>query len=924
MLNKREHRTLRAVTLCATLLLGACGDNRSPEQYVEIARTHLAKSAYREAMIELNNALQKDPKNREARWLLAQTALELGEPDKAERDARKAIEYGFPRSEALPLLVRAILMQQAPDRALTELSTAAKDAPAAVQAQIASLRGSALLFKGDIDAAEAEFRAAQALDASFPDALVGLALLQSMRKNYDDARKTLAPVLDKQPPLADAWALLGDIEVEEDNFAAAEAAFGKAIEARAHLTLERAKRALARIRQGKFKEAEADLQALGPLARHPYAQYVTGLAHFRQQRLREAGDAFELALAADPNFAPNRVYLAMTRLMLGQPEQALVHAEFIRSAAPQSSGANLLLGIAQASHADYNQARKALESSLASDPDNVATVQLLSTISLLQGDNKAALSYAKRLSALRPDAAGTANTLMMAQLLAGATVPEPPAGTVDAFHAAFIQALQAFRDNKFDDAAKRAEALRSAHPDQLGPINLLAAVYLSTGQWPKARTELEVVLQRQPDDSIARINLAKLELHERNFQRVKALVSPLVQQSPAAEAPALLLVAAEHGLQNDAAADQVLEELLKNNPSAALGRALLAGRALRGNKPERTLEYLAQFDKARMESSPALLELRGRAHLDLGQHAEALGNFERWAKLTPASGTAHFLRAESLSRLGRTQDAQGALAQAVKLEPKNLPFRIAEVRALTRSGQGDEAKAAAQRLHKDFGDQPEVFAALGWHALMTGDFATAADQLGRAFAQTPRSDILLERMAALWGLGKRDEAFKLINDWLAEHPQDSAALLQLAGAHLEAGQEEQAVRAYRKVLEIDPAHVPSLNNVAWLTRKSNPDEALEIARRTLELAPNDANVLDTLGMLYLDRNDLTQASWYVGKAHERNPRNPQISLHLAEVERAKGKTAEARKLIDVVLAEARDPALRKQAEALRAQLEGGR
>lgn len=924
MHTKRERRALRTVTLCATLLLVACGDSGSPEHYVELARGHLAKNAYREATIELNNALQKDPKNREARWLLAQAAFELGEADKAERDARKAIEYGLSRTEALPLLVRAILMQQAPDRALTELSTAPADAPEAVRAEFATLRGTALLINGETKAAEAEFRTAHELDAALPDALVGLALVQSLRKEYEEARKTLAPALERTPSVADAWALLGDIETEQERFEAAENAFGKAIEARAHITLDRAKRALARVRQGKFKEAEADLQSLGPLARHPYSQYVTGVSHFRQQRLREAADAFELSLAADPSFAPNRVYLAITRLMLGQQEQALVHAEFIRGAAPKSSGANLLLGIAQAGNADYGQARKALEASLVTEPNNVTTIQLLSTLSLVQGDNNAALSYAQRLAALRPDSPGTLNLLMMAQLLSGAEVPEPTAGKVDAFQTELLQALEAFRDERFGEAAKRAEAMRAAHPDQIEPINLLAAVYLSTGQWPKARKELETVLQRQPEDAIASINLAKLELHDRNFQRIKELVSPLVQKSPSAEAPALLLVAAEHGLQNDAAAEQVLEQLIKNNPSATLARALIAGRALRGNMPERTLEYLSQFDKPRIESSPALLELRGRAHLALGQNAEALGNFERWAHLAPGSATAHFLHAEALARLGRIQDAQGALAQAVKLEPTNLPMRIAEVRVLTRTGQLDKAKAAALRLRKDFGDQPEVFATIGWHALRTGDFASAVDHLGRAYAQTPRSDILLERMAALWGLNKRDEAFKLINDWLAEHPQDSAALLQLAGAHLEAGQDEEAVSAYRKVLEIDPAHVPSLNNVAWLTRKSNPDEALAIASRTLELAPNDPNVLDTIGMLYLDRNDLTQASRYVGKAHEQNPRNPQTSLHLAEVEHAKGRTAEAQALIDVVLAESRDPALRKQAEALRARLGGGR
>lgn len=919
----RPNRTVMTLALSSLLWISACGQSSDPADYVAKAGRHLEDKAYNEASIELNNALQKDPQNREARWMMAQVSLQLGDGAKAERDANRAIELGIPRTEALPVLARALLLQEDASRVLTVTSMLPQDASPPVQATLLGLRGKALLLQGEPDSAREQFEKAREIDPGNSDAAEGIAFVQASAGKYAEARTTLSDLLAQRPDAPDAWTLLGDLELEQGNFEAAESAFTEAIDKRAYVTLDRAKRAHARVQLAKYAEADHDLASLNRIAKHPYVAYVRGLSFFRQDKLNEAAEAFETSFAENPGSIPNRVYLATTRLLLGQSEQALRHAEFLRSNAPESSGANVLLGAVQLNRADYTGAREALQRAYKLNPDDAVTSQLLAATALLDGDAAQALVYAERLAALRPNAPEAMNLLMLAQLMAGASLPEMPQQGEDAYRTQLLLALQAFRDNRFDEARKLTAELRGQYPDQLEPINLQAAIHLATGEWPQARGEFERVLERQPNDHEARINLAKLELHDRNFERVRSLVKPIVLAAPGDEAASLLLVAAEHSLGNGAAADAVLEQLLKANPEAVLGRALLARRLLGASQAQKVIDLLRDLKPAALRAAPVFLQLRGSAFMETGDIAAARASFEQWVRIAPDSAIARFMLAESLMRARQFKDAQAEMNQAIKLNPRYLPARIGELRFLTQSTQFDKARDAAKRLVSDFGEQSEVLAAIGWHALMTSDFATAEDQLQRALAQHPSTENALLHVRALWGQKKHDEAFARLNDWVTANPQDSAALLHLAGAHLSLGQESQAIATYRRVLELHPEHIPSLNNIAWLSRTSAPDEALRLARRAHELAPEDPHVLDTLGMLYFERRDLTQANWFLSQALERSPDDPQIRMHMARVQIAQGRSAEARGALQRLMEQVKGAPLEEEVRALLTEVSAG-
>ena len=75
-----------------------------------------------------------------------------------------------------------------------------------------------------------------------------------------------------------------------------------------------------------------------------------------------------------------------------------------------------------------------------------------------------------------------------------------------------------------------------------------------------------------------------------------------------------------------------------------------------------------------------------------------------------------------------------------------------------------------------------------------------------------------------------------------------------------AKQDDQAVAAYRKVLDADPKVAVAINNLAWmLCSKGDLQEALKLAREARRLDGHNPQFADTLGWIYYKLNSQTLA-----------------------------------------------------------------
>jgi putative PEP-CTERM system TPR-repeat lipoprotein len=922
MQKTRRTPTLTVLALAALLQLGGCSQGTTPADYVLKANEHVEKGELRSAAIQLANALQQEPNNSEARWLLAQVSLALGDAPKAERDARRAMELGIPQTQARPVLIESIILQGDHDRAIAEATSLPASMPQSEHPVFLALRGKAHVLKGELAEAKAAAEQALAIDPKHGDALVVIGVVHSLRGEYDDARAAIMAAIDVDGDSADAWSSLGELEMALGNASEAEAAFGKAIRHRHYPTLDRARRALARIQLERFDDAEADLRVLVNQGwkDHPYVNHVRGLVHFNRKNYAEAAAAFESAYAVQPEFLPNRVYLALTRLLLGETEQARMHAQWAHANAPHSRTAGQLLGVLSIALSDYAAAREALQAALRTMPDNVVTLSMLTTVSLLTGDTAQGVAYASRVAALEPDSPQAQEALMLARLMAGQQVVAPT-DTADAANAGddqreFLLALEAFRDKRIDEALERAKKLHEQFPERVDPINLMAACHLASGRWDLARIELERVLEIQPNEPSATRNLAKVELQAGNLERASDLLRSLVAALPGDEEAALLLAEAEIHAGNQGSAITVLEQVVANNAAALTARARLAAALLDAGQPARALELTRGLTNAQLQAQPALLEMRGKAEMLSGDPGAARSTFEQWARIAPDSAPARFHYGNSLAMEGNLTRARTELEHAVQLDPKFLPARVGLVKMHVQEGEIARARQALTQLRDEFGGRSEVLGIEGWFALGTGDFATAEQRFRTLLQQGADLELVTLLSRALWAQSKHDEVLELQQAWLRDRPDDTIMHLQIAEAYMALGRDADARTSYETVLALNPEHVPALNNLAWLHRNENPGQALQYAQRAHQLAPEDPHVLDTLGMLLFQQGELTRAHRFVGEAAERAPADAQIQLHLGRILMAQQRLDEARKILDLLVSRVPDSEPGREARTL--------
>jgi tetratricopeptide (TPR) repeat protein len=95
-----------------------------------------------------------------------------------------------------------------------------------------------------------------------------------------------------------------------------------------------------------------------------------------------------------------------------------------------------------------------------------------------------------------------------------------------------------------------------------------------------------------------------------------------------------------------------------------------------------------------------------------------------------------------------------------------------------------------------------------------------------------------------------------------------------------------------------------MNNLAMLLANSggNLDEALELAKKALQKAPNEAPILDTLGWVYLKKNSVDSALQTFTSLSKKYPDVPMFRYHLGLAAIQKGDRFMARNELEQALA----------------------
>ena len=235
--------------------------------------------------------------------------------------------------------------------------------------------------------------------------------------------------------------------------------------------------------------------------------------------------------------------------------------------------------------------------------------------------------------------------------------------------------------------------------------------------------------------------------------------------------------------------------------------------------------------RAEIDKDPAIAGnhyLIGMVYADLGDYHLAINAFQRALELEPQLGVSSVQLAEIFQQKGIYDQAIKHYTQALKTAPS-----------------------------------AEVFGALGTLWLLQNEFDKAVNSLQRALTFAPNSATLNQNLLAayhLWGVhymeaDQLSEAFKSFERGLKRFPFSEILLSDLAAAHTAAGEYEQALEIYQRVLQINPKYSAArigmgttLNN--WGSehaRNKNWAEAIACYQQALGHDPACRPALQNLG-----------------------------------------------------------------------------
>jgi tetratricopeptide (TPR) repeat protein len=256
--------------------------------------------------------------------------------------------------------------------------------------------------------------------------------------------------------------------------------------------------------------------------------------------------------------------------------------------------------------------------------------------------------------------------------------------------------------------------------------------------------------------------------------------------------------------------------------------------------------------------------------------------------------------------------------------PKNAMTMVELALHQFRSKKNEEANQVLERLASDKANYPDGRA-------IAGDFYQRAGMIEaatRIFTEgittdLPRKATYQKKLAELLTLqGRRDEAFKMIEDVLAANNNDPEAKALRAGLQLQSGKMEdvdKAIAEMESVLSKMPNNpVVRFNLGEAYLNKRIVDKALSQFQEALKINPGYVPAKNGMARILMMRKEFAKAQQLAGDVLKSAPRNQQAILLRAAATMNLGDREAARKQLQDVLKA--NPALR-DARSLLAQLD---
>ena len=918
---KHQRLCRNAAVAVLVIAMSACGSG-DPASYVASARTYLAKADYNAAIIELKNALKADPNRADARFLLAKALLESGSPRDAETEVRKALELKHPAGDALPLLLRALLLQGEFRKVVAEPFDP-RLLHSAARADVDTLRALAYMALDDRRAARTSLDSALATDPNYIQAKIARVRLTATENDLagalEQANAILAAAPNEIEVLTLKAALQSSLGARDESIKTLE----QAVAVQPNSAQVRLALVVALVTGGKIAEAGSHLAGVKKIAPNDSRTWYTdALLAYSQGNMPAARQAIERAKNISPDYVPALYLSGLIDLRLGANAAAEAALRAVVAKVPNDEGARRALAAAYVRRGKTSQALDSLEPLLRRAPNDPSLLRATAEVYFASNDLAKAGEYFAR--AIKLDSGNIPGRIRLAQVkfatgetalaikdLEALAASEPIVPEPDL---ALISAHLQRRD--FDKALAAVAALEKKQPSSAITYNVKGVVYMTRGDFKNARANFEMAASLDADYAAASFNLARLDLVERNYDGARARYQRLLAREPGSEQ--VLLALAELLVATKAPPAEVkaaIERAVVANPTSVRPRLALIN--YNGQVRDWSAAVVAaQQAQAAVPDSPEIVEALGTMQFAAGETNQAIESFKRAVQMQPVSPAPLVRLAELQAKVKDYDGAIESLRTAIELQPDLPGVWIALATVYVDASRIGAGLDYARRLQKQRADRAVGFAVEGELDARQKKWPESAAAYRVALARQPAPFIVGRLHSALWAAGMTAEANALARQWVKDHPADLTVRSYLADLSMARKDYRAAAAQLASALEIDPDNVVMLNNLGWALNELGDPKAVDYAARAYAQAPNQASTADTYGWVLFQRGDTARAVELLRQAVELDPNDAGKRVRLARALLKAGNKDAAKKELGIVAKAQGSPAERAEAEQL--------
>ncbi len=463
------------------------------------------------------------------------------------------------------------------------------------------------------------------------------------------------------------------------------------------------------------------------------------------------------------------------------------------------------------------------------------------------------------------------------------------------------------RAGRVDAAAAAFERLVSGIAAQSpGPaLALVVEALVADPDTADATRIMRRLTERFPGTPEGHYGLARLALRSGDFELALENAEAATELDPDWVEAELLyartLLVAGRTEESLALAERLASEL--DAPEVQLQYAELLLSAGRGEEAQARLDAILERNPGMPEAVRALAFLS----LTTEQYDEAEQHFNTLRGNEDYSDEAFYY----LGRIAETREEHLQATRSYSRVTEGTHAVEAQVRtALIILTEMNDREGALRHL-EEFGDANPRFAsdmllARGRLLLQTGEPERAMRMLEEALAESPDDEGLRQAHVELHVIlaqnaadgGRLDRAEEWVEAGLERYPGDVSLRYQQALVLQQQGRMRRALDVLETLADDSPDNATVLNALGYLLTDhfDRHTEARRYIRRALALNPDSPAIIDSMGWVLYKLGEYEAALGYLQRAH-RLDTNPEIAAHLIDTHWALGQHETARELL---------------------------